>query len=691
MKKKRLNNSVIALLVWVCSLLYLTPLLGSYGLFDPWETHYSEVSRSMIQRNDYISTFWQDKGFFSKPVLTFWLQSTGMRVFGINSPGNDDGEMAQSSKVEWATRLPVVLIASFAILAVFVLLSYFAGTFAGIVGAILLAITPFFALIARQTITDMPFVGLITISMVFFILGFLIDKKQSGGYLFSIKNFRIKISYFVYFLIIFFTLSQYLLFASNVNASFVIFKTRHQISGFFVFIPYLILAGDVIVSSILKKVPDYRHLINAGFLFAGLAILAKGFGALFIPGAAFLLYFLISGDWDRIKRFNIIHGLFIVIAISFPWHHAMIIRHGKVFFQEYIVHHHFKRAAIGVHGERGLFTYYLNELLFGLFPILILIPGVYFKIFRNLSQIVKPKTILDRFQFILINWGIVTFFLFSLMLTKFHHYIFPFIIPLILLSALYVKDLIDQKQSHLIPLILGMVLFLLVARELTLDPAHILNLFIYKYERLFPYEIGFTKPFFILSTIILAGGIILLIKRNILGVSLFLLSGFLFTSYIIYYYIPKVGKHWSQKSIHKIYYKCRKSNSERFIAWQLNWRGENFYSKNNMLPYMEKNSKPFIEYLRTYSRKNKNDKLQDRFLILESTRYKKLKILMDREFYNKSPGMYGGKKSNDLVKILGPNCEYIEPKWKKHYKQTNYKILTSPYPHNKFILARISF
>src|SRR5262245_20017039 len=47
-----------ALLVFViASALYL-PLLGRYGLWDPWETHYGEVSREILARDDWISLWW---------------------------------------------------------------------------------------------------------------------------------------------------------------------------------------------------------------------------------------------------------------------------------------------------------------------------------------------------------------------------------------------------------------------------------------------------------------------------------------------------------------------------------------------------------------------------------------------------------------------------------------------------------
>ncbi|HEX7662925.1 MAG TPA: glycosyltransferase family 39 protein, partial [Polyangiaceae bacterium] len=66
------------------TLLYL-PTLGSYSLWDPWETHYGEVAREMLSRNDWISTWWaQDGWFFSKPVLDFWIQAIAMATMGTH-------------------------------------------------------------------------------------------------------------------------------------------------------------------------------------------------------------------------------------------------------------------------------------------------------------------------------------------------------------------------------------------------------------------------------------------------------------------------------------------------------------------------------------------------------------------------------------------------------------------------------
>ncbi len=79
-------------------LLYL-PFAGTYGLWDPWETHYSEVARQMTYRGDFISLWWPGSPrdldvFWSKPVLSFWLMSIGMHIARIGLPGGDPGEMA---------------------------------------------------------------------------------------------------------------------------------------------------------------------------------------------------------------------------------------------------------------------------------------------------------------------------------------------------------------------------------------------------------------------------------------------------------------------------------------------------------------------------------------------------------------------------------------------------------------------
>src|SRR5260221_243317 len=85
----------------------LQPLDGNYGMWDPWETHYGEVARQMLERNDFISQWWpgspQDRAeFWSKPVLTFWLMAISMKLFGLEwHPNAPPAEIVNSWRVEW--------------------------------------------------------------------------------------------------------------------------------------------------------------------------------------------------------------------------------------------------------------------------------------------------------------------------------------------------------------------------------------------------------------------------------------------------------------------------------------------------------------------------------------------------------------------------------------------------------------
>src|SRR5206468_1997174 len=101
MTKRPLSDTAVALLVIAGGLLLYVPFAGSYGLWDPWETHYAEVARQMTHRGDYISLWWpgsprDPEVFWSKPVLSFWLMSLTMRLFGIGLPGNPAGAMAMA-------------------------------------------------------------------------------------------------------------------------------------------------------------------------------------------------------------------------------------------------------------------------------------------------------------------------------------------------------------------------------------------------------------------------------------------------------------------------------------------------------------------------------------------------------------------------------------------------------------------
>ena len=95
----------LALVVLIASAV-LVPGIGRYSLVDPWETHYGEVGRMMLQDHDLVHMQWpgtssgdknDNEGFRSKPVLTFWLMAAGLKAAGVANDGGYSGEMVASN------------------------------------------------------------------------------------------------------------------------------------------------------------------------------------------------------------------------------------------------------------------------------------------------------------------------------------------------------------------------------------------------------------------------------------------------------------------------------------------------------------------------------------------------------------------------------------------------------------------
>src|SRR3569623_101197 len=162
-------------------LLLYVPLAGTYGLSAPWETHYGEVARQMAVRHDYISLWWPGAPidaahFWSKPVLSVWSMCIFLRRFGV--AGAAAGASALGTRAEWAMRRPFCLMGVLGIWGLYLCVSRFAGRRAGVLSALILATSPLYFLGARQAMTDMAFVGPMTMALA---LGFLALFEDDEG------------------------------------------------------------------------------------------------------------------------------------------------------------------------------------------------------------------------------------------------------------------------------------------------------------------------------------------------------------------------------------------------------------------------------------------------------------------------------------------------------------------------------
>lgn len=519
------------------------PWLGATGLWDPWEPHYAEVARQMLVRDDWLHPWWESAWFFSKPALSLWLSAAAMGVAGVHQrglpPGSDPTPPAASGLsvyTEWAVRLPGALLAVLACVLTAVAVGRLVSRRAGLLAAVALATTPFFALMARQATTDMPFVALMT----------------SGAMCFAVALWD---------------------------------ERAHR-----------------------------RAWAYAGYLLLGFATLAKGLLGFALPGAAFLAWFLVSGDWGRLGRAMLVErvrgrlvplGPLLFLAVAAPWYLALSLfggqdDEGKTFATRFWIHDHFRRLGSGVHTTTpgGGFDYFIEQLGYGLHPWVAMLPGGLGLLARTRPRDRDPARSLTLFAGL---WLVVGYALMTFSATKFHHYILPAVPAAAILCAVFLDRLLaDGPEEHAVALLLGLVAFAAVGYGLWSRPRSLADLFVYNYDRPYPERelaalhpgvalgpwVASLAPRPTMAVLFVAGGAGLLLawlwraRRAMAGA--LLAVALAFGIWVSWFHWRELSPHWSQRDLFWTWLARRGSPAEPVAAWYMNWRGETFYSRNQV-------------------------------------------------------------------------------------------------------------
>jgi len=657
----RLSERQMILLVMLFGLLLYLPFAGSYGLFDPWETHYGEVGRQMARRNDFISLYWpgsplDTENFWSKPVLTFWLMALSMKVFGIGGAGLAAGEFALSSRPEWAMRLPFCLMSLLALLGVYLPVSRFVSRRAGLLSVVALATFPMFSLIARQAMTDMAFIGPMTLGLGLCALALFDDKDE----VLPRKRWRgfswphHPLYYTMVGLLTLTVVTQ--LVANSIQLVWPLpGKLRIIVPGWVAMLPYVggFLAFLYYTARTRTKAPFYLHIAS---VLCGLAMLAKGLAGLGLPVIVFLAYLLFTWNWRRLARAELLRALpWAILAcalVAVPWHHAMLVRHGFPFWNELYGDNHWRRLVTGRHGDRGSFEYFIRELGYGLFPWIIFAPSALAWVaMRPFGRSAPPAgegaavaAVTDKRRDILwfgAIWFVSGYALVSFSMTKFHHYILPALPGLAIAMGCFLDDVLREGRGRLalLGVIAGAPLLALVAFDLTSaqkSAQHFVWLFSYDYVntpqgRPWPPDMNYIKVLWIFAGLFTAPAMLIAWKRvrtwatvATLGVAV------AFTYFLLDVYIRQAASHWSQKPLIAQYYRERKSPDEHLLAWQLYWRGENFYTQNQIYEGPMNERTVFLgdrnaENLKDYVAHHSGKRM---FFIIERTRLDGLKSLL---------------------------------------------------------------
>jgi 4-amino-4-deoxy-L-arabinose transferase-like glycosyltransferase len=598
----RLSERQMALLVILCGCLLYLPFAGSYGMWDPWETHYSEVARQMTQRGDYISLWWPGSPrdpdvFWSKPVLSFWLMSIAMHIAGIGLPGNPAGEMALGQRAEWAARVPFCLTGVLGIYAVYLVTARFVSRRAGLLAAVIVATAPMYSLVARQAMTDMAFVGPMAMALALGALALfddadlLLPRKGRGWR--SWPDHGLFYGTLALFAVT--TIPQLIVNSVQLKVEIPWGQQTIVMYGAIAMIPYYLgFALFVWLAARLRyKAPLY--LILAAIL-CGLSVLAKGLAGLGLPLIVFVAYLAFTGSWGRLRRAQLGFGMLVsVIAfavVAVPWHHAMLIRHGLPFWNELFGDNHWRRMVIGRHGDRGSFEYFLRELGYGLWPWIALAPAA-----LGWAVLRRPAGIDDaRKQGVIwlgAIWFVSAYAIVSLSMTKFHHYVLPAIPGLAIVIACFVDDLLERRawRSAAATLVVGLPLLWLVSADLVVAKnaaQRFLWLFSYDYVqspsgRPWPEGLDFSGILLAFGLAFALGTVALFVPRTRrFGLYALPAAAIVFTYFILDDFMPKVAPYWSQKGPIAAYYQHRRSPDERLVAYMLYWRGETFYTSNEI-------------------------------------------------------------------------------------------------------------
>jgi hypothetical protein len=59
-------------------------------------------------------------------------------------------------------------------------------------------------------------------------------------------------------------------------------------------------------------------------------------------------------------------------------------------------------------------------------------------------------------------------------------------------------------------------------------------------------------------------------------------AAIVFTFFLLDGYMRQVTPYWTQKGLISSYYRNRRSPDEHLLVWQMYWRGENFYTENEI-------------------------------------------------------------------------------------------------------------
>ncbi|MCO4760013.1 MAG: glycosyltransferase family 39 protein [Myxococcales bacterium] len=723
---------------------------GSFGLWDPWEVHYGEVTRGMVESYDWVNPWWgyktqigtEPRGgnwFYSKPIWIFWSEASFVKLIGLS---------------DWAFRLPMAIIGASAVSMTLLTVERILDLRRAMLVTAVMGLSPFIYMVSRQAQTDMPFVATLTIALCFSALAFFSKREALTD-----RKFLMRVGLFVGFVLAN-LIPQWSIIATDLvdaNASAgqsgaAAWARIIQLNGIYHVLIYAPI-GLAVLASVLWPIFKRRgggwddafkdRTLRTGYwlcfyMMAAQATYAKGLLGFMLPGAILFIWLLVTSQWRTLSKVELLRGLPLFFVTVLPWYVAMFCRHGMAYYNRFFVHDHFNRVGSGVHQiDQGTFEHFIKWLGFGLFPWTIFAPIALVAYARLRpkngalpavdmapdAEALSPRAF--AYRTFLLCWFVVAFALFTASSTKFHHYILPAVPALTALVGLYLADLRFQPATlRRVQVLLALGFGVGLVINLLGDVQHLRNLFTYKYDRPLPQNLpldwdgqlswrsdanpilhwrdtqfakhvgGFTAHLLSISWlrfetfVPFIGGLtglgvvgLLFARARKAGLALMTVSAALMAFWALNYYMPMLSPSWSQKYLFESYYEdCnlhpnpqaveeaytpwiekagfdglvsffgsehKRVCKEDIVSWLITWRGETFYSNNEIRP-ITKEAKQFEPYLREFN------KGRAFYVLMERGRTHGF-----RGKLNRASSKLSGQKAEGWAKIKDWNVELI--------------------------------
>jgi hypothetical protein len=169
----------------------------------------------------------------------------------------------------------------------------------------------------------------------------------------------------------------------------------------------------------------------------------------------------------------------------------------------------------------------------------------------------------------------------------------------------------DGERAHLRlmtagSLVAAALLVGLVGRDFIVTPEgetqpgaiRLLHLFTYQYKRPWPESLDFSRALtvFTIGAVVL-GACVAIVRWQRRATLAFLAFAGVWALWGEDVYMTKTARHWGQRELMALYYRERSGPEEPIVAYQMNWKGENFYT-GNQIPAFVSSGLKFTNWLK---------------------------------------------------------------------------------------------